>query len=104
MTTIHRWASELHDAEIGALKRVLVCSPPGVDHLPFENRLLEERYAVTVVHSAAECVNLAYEVRPHAIFVERSMPGLNGEQIRDLLRNDPRTAHATIALLNEPAS
>jgi two-component system, cell cycle response regulator DivK len=53
-------------------------------------------YRVVEAGDGIEALRLAREVRPDLILMDLGLPGLNGWETTELLKNDPNTAHIPI--------
>lgn len=75
-----------------------------VDDNPANIRLLEiilkrEKYKTTTAKSGSEAIRIAKEEQPDLIFLDVMMPGLDGYQVCNKLKNFPDTAHIPIIFL-----
>jgi diguanylate cyclase (GGDEF)-like protein len=60
---------------------------------------LEDQYEVLVASSGEEAINMAMASSPRLILLDLVLPGLDGQQVCQRLRSNPRTCHAVIVIL-----
>jgi diguanylate cyclase (GGDEF)-like protein len=64
-----------------------------------EVNLALEGYEVEVAHNGIEALDRARKVQPGLVLLDVVMPGLDGFQVCEALRADPRTLNAAVILL-----
>ncbi len=87
---------------------LLGLSTPGhvmiVDDVPESVRFLDqllthEGYRVDVAHSGTHALELIFKDIPDLVLLDLMMPGLNGRELLQILRHDPRTEEIAIIML-----
>jgi two-component system sensor histidine kinase/response regulator len=87
---------------------LLGISTPGhviiVDDVPESVRFLDqllthEGYRVDVAHSGTHALELIFKDIPDLVLLDLMMPGLNGRELLQILRHDPRTEEIAIIML-----
>ena len=64
-----------------------------------EFNLVRGGYAVTCVSSGEEALDVARSKLPHLIVLDLMLPGVDGLEVCNLLKNDGKTAHIPIVML-----
>ena len=71
--------------------RALIIEDEQVSADVLGNLLDQLDVSTTVIYSSPELTeDIAQEDRPDVVFLDLEMPGLNGYEVLDLLRNDPK--------------
>lgn len=58
--------------------------------------LSERGYRVLTASDGEEGIRIAFEARPHAVIMDMYMPGMDGLQATEQLKQDPRTASTPV--------
>ena len=62
-------------------------------------RLKHEGYAVDVYHDGAEALSRIRSARPDLVLLDIMLPGMQGTDVAEVLRDDPRTADLPVIML-----
>ena len=66
--------------------------------------ILEDNgFSVATARSGEEGLRLAREIRPHAILMDVSIPGIDGWTVTKSLKSDPRTAGIPVIIITAHA-
>ena len=99
-----QWITRVHIPERGANVVLVIDDNEGLGRL-LERYLTGERCRVMQAVSAADGLRLASEYRPDAIVLDIMMPEVDGWEILQTLRNQPRTAGIPVivcSVVNDP--
>jgi len=73
--------------------------------LLMKNLLREFGFDTVVAASGDEAIDKARSVRPSLMLLDKNMPGMNGDEVIRILRDDAALAHLPILILSgEPVS
>ncbi len=61
--------------------------------------LRKEGYTVFTSNDGAEAITIAKKEQPHLVILDVMMPGMDGMEVCDVLRNTPETSNSLIAFL-----
>lgn len=61
--------------------------------------LRKEGYTVFTSNDGSEAITLAKKEQPHLVILDVMMPGMDGMEVCDILRNTPETSNSLIAFL-----
>ena len=61
--------------------------------------LRKEGYTVFTSNEGSEAITLAKKEQPHLVILDVMMPGMDGMEVCDVLRNTPETSNSLIAFL-----
>ena len=83
--------------------RVLVVEDAGIQVRLMELTLTRAGFEVDAAWDGREALRRVEDCRPDVIILDVEMPGMNGFQVLDALRGDPRTADIPVLMLTAHA-
>ena len=78
---------------------ILLVIDDNKDIVYYLSSLLENQYQIETAYNGTEGITLAQEIVPDIIISDLLMPGKDGYELCDTLKNDKRTSHIPIILL-----
>lgn len=93
-----------HEASSKQKKRILVIEDEPDVRTLLRHSLAAAGYIVMFASQGLEGLKLARKSRPHAIVLDRMLPGKSGEDVCRELKSDPATAGIPIVMLTAKAS
>lgn len=90
-------------SRLGDNNPILLIVEDNEDVIRYLMTILSDDYAVTAAADGAEGFNMATKIIPDIIITDVMMPVMDGVQMLDLLKNDPRTSHIPVVILTARA-
>jgi len=90
-------------SRLGDNNPILLIVEDNEDVIRYLMTILADDYAVTAAADGAEGFDMATQIIPDLIITDVMMPVMDGIQMLDLLKNDPRTSHIPVVILTARA-
>ena len=68
--------------------------------LAYETACLSAHYAISVARNGVEALEQARDVRPAAVLLDLSMPGLNGDEVLAQMKSDPELREIPVIIVS----
>ncbi|MEM6725221.1 MAG: ATP-binding protein, partial [Bacteroidota bacterium] len=90
--------------EDGLEKQVVLLIEDNSDIVTYLRQSLDQAYQILHAPDGRKGVEMAFEVVPDIIISDIMMPEMNGYEVCEILKNDPRSCHIPIILLTAKSS